>query len=306
LRNHSVDLRLKLPTKELKGSGGSYYRQEFNEAKAGLDRLMESLSREQSDRAKSLAERWPNVPDAGSEIATAPNEAPVVPSRLSNHALANKLSASIVLVLGRTKNGLVTGSGFWVAPGILISNRHVVENVEAGNLFVIRAGSSRPLAGTVVATTRMSDVGEADIAAIRVPVLDGMAPLSLSPSVVPLMDVVAGGFPGFAIERDIAFWTRVEKNDWTAPSNVLTSGQVSSIQHPRGRTEIVMHTAPIYNGHSGGPLVDRCGRVVGINTYRHADPQALEVANFAISAGTIMVFLRDNAIPFTMAPGDCS
>jgi S1-C subfamily serine protease len=258
-----------LATKEMHGDDGSYYRQEYEEAKAALDRLTALLSSEQFERAKVLAEQWPNVPEAGTEIASGSGETHAVAlPHLSNNALASRLSASTALVLGLTKDAPVSGSGFWVAPGILITNRHVVENIEAGNLVVIRAGSSRPLAGTVVAATRTSDVGEADIAAIRVPATEGMTTLFLSPSVVPLMDVIAAGFPGFALQRDAAFWTRVERNDWTAPSNVLTSGQVSSVQHPRGRTEI-MHTAQLYHGQSGGPLIDRCGRVVGMNTYRH-------------------------------------
>jgi len=296
-----------LATRRLQGNDNSYYRQEYDKAKASFERLTASLSNEQLIKARELAGRWPNVPVAGTEVAVGSGGSqPVTLPHLTKNAIVSRLSAATALVFGRTKDGLVTGSAFWVAPGILISNRHVVEGVEQGGLLVIRSGSSRPLPGTVVAATETSVVGELDVAVIRVPLTEGVTTLSFSPSVVPLMDVVAAGFPGFAVKRDLAFWNRVKSNDWTAPSNVITSGQVSSVQSPLGQTEILMHTAQIYSGDSGGPLIDYCGRVVGMNTYRLADAKKQENANFAISASTIMIFLRDRAIPFQSAAGDCS
>jgi S1-C subfamily serine protease len=292
---------------KIEGSDNSYYRQEYDKAKAAYDRLSSSLSAEQRLKVRALADRWPDVPVAETEVAVGSGIAQTSSSiRITKGALVSRLSASTALVFGKTKNGFVTGSAFWIAAGILVTNRHVVEAVEHGELLVVRAGSSQPLPGIIVAATATSDVGEADIAVIRVPLTDGVASLSLSPSIAPLTDVVAAGFPGFAISNDIAFWKRVKANDWSAPSNVLTSGQVSSVQRPLGETEIVMHTAQIYSGNSGGPLMDYCGRVVGMNTYRFSNVKKQENANFAISAQTIMIFLRDHAIPFQSAAGDCS
>ena len=292
---------------KIEGTDNSYYRQEYDKAKAAYDRLSTSLSNEQRLKVRALADRWPNVPVVGTEVAVGSGIAQSSsPTRLTKSGLVSRLSASTALVFGKTKNGFVTGSAFWVAPGILVSNRHVVETVEQGELLVVRTGSSQPLPGIVIANTQTSDAGEADIAVIRVPLTDGVVALSLSPSITQLTDVVAAGFPGFAIDNDIAFWKRVKANDWSAPSNVLTNGQVSSLQRPRGQTEIIMHTAQLYSGNSGGPLMDYCGRVVGMNTYRFSNVKKQENANFAISAHTIMIFLRDHRIPFQSAAGDCS
>jgi S1-C subfamily serine protease len=296
-----------LATKKIYGGDNTYGRQEHDIAKAALDRLMAALSNEQISKARALADRWPNVPIAGTEVAigiggTQTAELP----RMTKNAIVSRLSAATALIFGKTKGGLVTGSAFWIAPDVLISNRHVVEDVAQGELLVLRSGSSRPLPGTVIAMSETSDLGEVDIAAIRVPMTEGVTILSLSPSVATLTDVVAAGFPGFTIENDAAFWNRVKANDWTAPSTIFSSGQVSSVQRPRGSTTILMHTAQIYKGNSGGPLADLCGRIVGMNTYRHTDTKAQEQANFAISASSIMIFLRDNAISFKSVPGDCS
>jgi len=292
---------------KVQGSDDSYYRQEYDKAKAAFDRLSASLSSEQLIKARALADSWPSVPLAGTDVAIGSGAAqPASLIRLTKGALVSRLSAATALIFGKTKRGFVTGSAFWVAPGLLVSNRHVVENVEKGELLVIRAGSSQPLPGIVVAATATSDVGESDIAVIRVPLTEGVTALTFSSSIVPLTDVVAAGFPGFAIEKDVAFWNRVKANDWSAPPNVLTNGQVSSVQRPRGQTEIIMHTAQIYSGNSGGPLVDYCGRVIGMNTYRFSNIKEQENANFAISAYTIMIFLRDQRIPFKSAADDCS
>jgi TPR repeat protein len=300
-------MHYQLATGKVQGNDNSYYRQEYDKAKAALDRIEAALSSEQLIRARALAERWPNVPRAETEVGIGSGVGqPASLGRLTKSAIVGRLSSATALVIGLTEEGLVTGSAFWIAPGLLITNRHVVENLKQDSLFVIRSGSSKYLPGMVVAVTNTSDVGEADIAVLRVPITDAMVSLSFSPAVGLLSDVVASGFPGFAVQGDRTFWNRLKANDWTAPSNVVTSGQVASVQRPNGQAEIIMHTAQIYSGNSGGPLVDYCGRIVGMNTYRLADSKHQEQANYAISASTIMIFLRDHGIPFRTAPGDCS
>jgi len=66
-----------------------------------------------------------------------------------------------------------------------------------------------------------------------------------------------------------------------------------------------MHTAQIWSGSSGGPLIDRCGRVVGINTFRFSDAKKQEGANYALSASALMIFLRDKGVPFESMAGNC-
>ena len=52
-----------------------------------------------------------------------------------------------------------------------------------------------------------------------------------------------------------------------APEVVLSKGTVSAIQNKERNTPMVLHSADISAGNSGGPLIDSCGRGVGINTY---------------------------------------
>jgi serine protease Do len=50
----------------------------------------------------------------------------------------------------------------------------------------------------------------------------------------------------------------------------LVSGVEAAFRGPRGRriTGSVEHTAPLARGASGGPLLDRAGRLLGVNTNR--------------------------------------
>jgi S1-C subfamily serine protease len=295
-----------LATRRVEGNEASYYRQEYDKAKARLDHLTGALSADQISRARFLADHWPDVAPASTEIPLGPGIAAQAGSgSLSNSALVSRLSAATALVIGRNSHGLVSGSAFWISPGLVVSNRHVVDDLIDGEVMVLRSGSSQYLRGVVVAKTANSDIGGADFAVIRVPLANGVVALPLSPSVGPLTDVVASGYPGFVVDDDTAFWRRVRSSDWTAPSIVITGGQVSSVQNPNGRAEILMHTAQIWRGSSGGPLVDRCGRVLGVNTYRFTDAMHQEQANYAVSSSALMSFLRDNGLPFQSVPGAC-
>src|SRR3546814_10650187 len=74
-------------------------------------------------------------------------------------------------------------------------------------------------------------------------------------------DVVALGYPG---NVDLA--TARSAADYITPRTpVRSEGNMSNRQSVDG-VAMLVHTAKISRGNSGGPLVDQCGRIVGINT----------------------------------------
>ncbi len=73
----------------------------------------------------------------------------------------------------------------------------------------------------------------------------------------------------------------------------MTRGIVSGLNRvlPGVSDQPMIQTdAPINPGNSGGPLVDRCGHVVGINTFISEDAQSI---GFAIPVNAVKTILRD-------------
>jgi S1-C subfamily serine protease len=75
--------------------------------------------------------------------------------------------------------------------------------------------------------------------------------------------------------------------------HTMTRGIVSALNRVlSGVSEepMIQTDAPINYGNSGGPLVDRCGNVIGINTFISGDAQSI---GFAVPVNAIKGVLRD-------------
>ncbi|RYD42101.1 MAG: serine protease [Sphingomonadales bacterium] len=113
-------------------------------------------------------------------------------------------------------------------------------------------------------------------------------------------DVVALGYPG---NVDLA--TARSANDYITPRTPTRSeGNMSNMQAVDG-VAMLIHTAKISRGNSGGPLVDQCGRITGINTaITRADDGDSPFA-FAISGRELMRFLADANQQYTSVGTPC-
>jgi S1-C subfamily serine protease len=164
--------------------------------------------------------------------------------------------------------------------GIIITNNHVVEGTTSVTVVFNDDRHRRPLAGTVIGTAP-----ERDLAVIRVRAND-LVPLRIGrSSTLRLGDpVIAVGFPlGLG-------------------SPTVTSGIVSGLDRTiEGRngtlTGLLQTDAAINPGNSGGALVDRLGRLIGINT-AGVRLQETENVGFAISIdGALPVIERIRQAP---------
>ena len=174
-------------------------------------------------------------------------------------------SATVVIfVLDEKGDYLGHGSGFFVTnDGHILTNAHVV-NGKRVHSIVINGKSIRK--GGLPAR-KVWVVPEYDVAVLKAEKPSSIKPLRLlSERIGKGANVWSLGYPGKQIENMITFGE--SGVDWDA---TLTSGIVSRIFKGTGglnerELTVIQHTAEISQGNSGGPLLDECGNVVGINT----------------------------------------
>ena len=148
--------------------------------------------------------------------------------------------------LGR---GWGRGSGVIVAPGLVLTNAHVLRGEEVAVTFA----GSEPVHGRVAGFD-----ADLDVAAIAVDTGE-RAPVTWVPEAVEQTGI---GTAVFALADPGGRGLRVTFG--------LVSSAGRAFRGPRGRRigGSLEHTAPLPRGSSGGPLVDKQGRLLGINTVR--------------------------------------
>ncbi|MBI3515308.1 MAG: trypsin-like peptidase domain-containing protein [Proteobacteria bacterium] len=235
--------------------------------------------------------------------ATAPSATPRPPgggaTPLSNAQLVGFLEKATVLVVATQSRGASVGTGFFVSPDRLLTNRHVVDR--ADRVLVTSRALGKPYPARVVAATDRGAVGGADYALLEVP---GLAheQLTLTTQIAKLQEVIAAGYPGVTIGNDADFRAFAQGQRNAAPDLVITRGEVNAIQINQAKVPTVAHTALISEGNSGGPLVDRCGRVIGINSYI---AQKTTVTGFAIASSDLVEFLNKNGARIAVNNAPC-
>ncbi len=223
--------------------------------------------------------------------------------------LAELLTQAVVLIIAPGRgpdDGTSTGSGFFVAPDLIATNRHVIEGADPNEIVVTSKKLGRTTRARVVAQTPDSEIGSPDIALLRVEGATGIQPLAFSTTAAPLDPVIAAGFPGLLMQSDEAF-ARLRGGDTSAvPEVILTDGRINAIQSAAGGMKIMPHSAAVSGGNSGGPLADSCGRVLGINTFITANREQVAHANYAQKSDGIVAFIRQNGTDVADLAGPCT
>ncbi|MEM8799564.1 MAG: trypsin-like peptidase domain-containing protein, partial [Pseudomonadota bacterium] len=181
---------------------------------------------------------------------------------LTTRLLVKRLEEASALIVAVPTDGKrpSIGSGFFIAPEILVTNRHVVERADPRGVIVTSQSIGKSLVGKVLS---MSPPGPVDFAVVRVPGAPRTAVLPVTLNYEKLMGVVTAGYPGLTIGSDKGFQDLLRGDFTSAPALVLNEGAIQAIQKQYNNNEIIVHSTDVLQGNSGGPLVDRCGRVVG-------------------------------------------
>lgn len=178
-------------------------------------------------------------------LSTEPRAARVTPSQPVKATVVAAAERSVVQVIGSGCGGRVEGSGFVVAPGVVVTNAHVVAGVRGVSVLDSAGGHS----ATVVHFDPDEDLAVLEVSALQAPAL-----ATESGVVAPGAAGVVLGYPGGGPLREAGAVVLDEKI--AVGQNIYARGTVS-----RAIYEVASDIEP---GNSGGPLITAGGRVAGI------------------------------------------
>lgn len=215
---------------------------------------------------------------------------------------------------------LASGTGFVIARGYVVTNHHVVTNSRELGVLSVEGNEIELNVATLVWS-----VADQDLAVLYVPNLhrDGLRLNPGNPSRAKGQAVLAIGFPGLADE--VIFQER-EDLDFDDPRLARLFGESSVSSGVIGRIietpwaggnthlKIIQHDATIHPGNSGGPLLNHCGQVVGVNTARAipvldretGEIQSGEGLGFASHISELSRLLAQRNLPYRETTQSCN
>lgn len=251
---------------------------------------------------------------------------PVTALAQSQEDVARRADPAVgrVVVYSAQTGSINVGSGFVLATVndgaslLFLTNAHVIDGADELKVGFLQDGEVYVYEAFVVRVDGKAVVDkEHDLAVL---IFD--APQSNSenflhePVELPIRDLTARrGEPvaalGFPYASDAALGTQMNDPDFF--NSTITFGNASKILHQtwgKGGSpfEIVQHTASVNPGNSGGPLLDLCAQVVGLNTSVALDERTGGNANetyFASGSTTLIDFLYSNGIPHHTGGDEC-
>ncbi|WP_158964928.1 S1 family peptidase [Chachezhania sediminis] len=220
-------------------------------------------------------------------------------------SLLDHIERRTAMVLVQGAGGLSVGTGFFVGPDLLVTNYHVVENAGEGGIYVTNpALASLKPAELLKALGPLPATG-GDFALLRVEGANQPAfQIHSAQASQRLQSVIAAGYPGDLLKTDSQFRALRSGNLDAVPNLAVTDGTISAEQQMGIGSEVLVHSAPISTGNSGGPLIDMCGRLIGVNTFVVQGP--LRNLNFALSGADLVDFLEGTPAVPTVVTSQCA
>ena len=172
--------------------------------------------------------------------------------------LVRRVKPSVVSVLTYDAKGepLISGSGFFICPGQVVTNMHVIRGARRVEIHTLEGkGRTYPVAGALAVDE------EADLALLSVDVpAERTRPLPLATALPDEGEQV------FLIGNPL----RLEGS--------VSDGIVSAVREVPAVGRIIQITAPVSHGNSGSPLLNMSGQVIGIVTVKVTNGQNINLA----------------------------
>ncbi len=188
-----------------------------------------------------------NAPEVFSELQSGQASGPPPASLPLTPAVVSAVAASTVRVQGEACGEIYEGSGFAVAPGLIVTNAHVVAGERTGSTSVLLP-DHRTLAATVVLFDPARDLALLSVSGL------GQTPLALADPKVDQVGAVFGHPNG--VPELVESPARISTIE-------VASGPDIYDRHTTRRTVLVL-AASLAHGDSGGAYVDTSGQVIGV------------------------------------------
>ena len=194
-----------------------------------------------------------------------------------------------------------SGSGFVVAPNLVVTNAHVVaparQRPEYGVAVVPPHGDGL-ITARIIRYSPLSELallefsGGADLPALTISTVE--------PS--PGDAVLALGYPDVDYQG-------ASGADLLRPTPASrTSGRIAALRDraPTGdQIPTINHEAVISSGSSGGPLLDECGRVLGVNSWHVSGADTRETRGVSTRAAQLLQFLDEAGVSPNLSDERC-
>ena len=182
------------------------------------------------------------------------------------------------------------GTGFAITSDTIVTNAHVVRDAmrDGGlDIGIVPSGGGKAMYGRLLAVSP-----QRDLALVRMTGDLRLPPLVLAGDAGAASgEVVSVGYP-MNVDRAQGLGN---SDIFSSQPPVKSRGYVSG-ERPSRQFDTILHTAPIARGNSGGPLLDQCGRVLGVNSFGSDNDGGDAEFFFAVSNRELVPFLRENGI----------
>lgn len=189
--------------------------------------------------------------------------------------LVRRVKPSVVSVLTYDTKGepLISGSGFFIRPGEIVTNMHVIKGAQRVEIHTLEGkGRTYPVTGALAIDE------EADLALLKVDLPEEKS------RVLPLSTTLPEeGEQIFLIGNPL----RLEGS--------VSDGIVSAVREVPDVGRIIQVTAPVSHGNSGSPLFNMSGQVIGIVTVKVTNGQNI---NLALGASRMASLVPGRLIAF--------
>jgi len=224
----------------------------------------------------------------------------MISSLLYSDTKIDEAKNSVVVLMGITsEGGISVGTGFCISDdGYFLTNNHVVTD-DSNNQVTLKAHKSDDYSDTTYDAKIVWKDATHDLALVKIANINLKA-LKFAKTVKENDPVTAIGFP----EPD-------NKDSIIKPS--FSSGIISRVQNrdiagSGTEVKVVQTDTALNHGNSGGPLINNCGEVVGVNQSRQLKEDGtaqdamvgnhVQNMNYAVHIDEVIKLLNDNNTNF--------